>query len=202
MDNLLTLVVATIALVLLPGPNLALIVAHSLQHGSRAGLVTVCGTTAGVAAQLVLVVAGLAAVIETTAAALSWIKWLGAIYLVILGIRTWRTPAAGADVSPAAGRNAKDFLRGAVIALLNPKILLFNAAFLPQFVDAGGDIATELGVVALVYLAVLAAGDALWAVSAASARRYLLRYAGLRNKLTGGFLCGAGIGLALARRDP
>ncbi len=81
-------------LVLLPGPNVALIVANSLSFGRRLGLVTVLGTTLGVALQLALVVFGIAAIIEMAANALAWIKCAGVIYLIWLGIRTWNEKAA------------------------------------------------------------------------------------------------------------
>ena len=195
--SLATLVVATAILVAIPGPNVALIVANSLKYGFRMGVATVLGTTAGVALQLVLVVAGLATVVTLAADALGWIRWLGVAYLLHLGLRTWReTPGDLARIEAAPAM----FWRGCLIAVSNPKTLLFNAAFSPQFVGNGDAAAAQLGVVALVFLAVLLAGDILWAASASSARGVLLRYSSARNKLTGAVLATAGIGLALAHR--
>lgn len=77
MNNIILLVLATSVLVVIPGPNVALIVANSLRYGLRMGVMTVLGTTAGVAAQLALVVLGLVAIVEMAADALSWIKWAG-----------------------------------------------------------------------------------------------------------------------------
>ena len=93
MAELLALIAATVVLVLIPGPNVALIVANSLRYGTRIGIVTVLGTTCGVALQLVAVILGMAAVIETAAESLTWIRWTGVVYLVWLGIRTWCEPA-------------------------------------------------------------------------------------------------------------
>jgi len=182
---------------MLPGPNVALIVANSLKYGFRMGVHTVLGTTVGVGLQLALVVLGLAAIIEVAAEALHWIKWAGVAYLVFLGIRTWREPAGDLNKIEAAPAM---FWRGCLIAVLNPKTLLFNAAFIPQFVATGDAAASQPAVVAAVFLAVLFVGDVLWAAFASSARGVLARYAKLRNRLTGAFLTAAGIGLALSRR--
>ena len=197
MQNLVALAIATAVLVAIPGPNLALIVANSLRYGLRSGIVTVLGTTLGVALQLALVVLGMAAIIEFAANALEWIKWAGVAYLVWLGIRTWREPPV--DLEHVKARPAV-FWKGCVIAALNPKTLLFNAAFLPQFVaaDAGS---LQVVLVGAVFLGVLMVGDSLWALFADAARPLLGRASKLQNRVTGGFLVAAGVGLALARRE-
>ena len=194
--TLLTLAFATAILVSIPGPNVALIVANSLRHGVREGMVTVFGTTLGVAMQLVVVVVGMAAVVEAAASALVWIKWAGVLYLLWLGIATWRSGSAKVDEPEAA---PAVFWRGVMIAALNPKTLLFNAAFLPQFVPAG---ATPFAVLLIgaVYLSVILLGDILWALLAGSARGWLGKAARWHNRVAGGFLIAAGVGLALSRR--
>jgi len=195
MDMLVALIVATSILVIIPGPNVALIVANSLQHGFRMGAMTALGTTVGVALQLAIVVGGMAALVELAAGALTWIRWAGVIYLVWLGIRTWRKPAADLEKLTAA---PVIFLRGCMLAAVNPKTLLFNAAFIPQFVGTGS--LSQFALVSAVFLGVLFLGDLGWALFASSARKLLTRYARLRNRITGIFLTTAGIGLALARR--
>lgn len=197
MASLFALVVATAILVMIPGPNVALIVANSIRYGIRIGSVTVLGTTLGVAIQLGLVVIGMAALIAAAAEALSWIRWAGVAYLVYLGIRTWNEPAGNLrEISAAPAM----FWRGCMIAALNPKTLLFNAAFLPQFIVEDSGVTGQLMLVASVFLSVLFLGDMVWALTAVSARRLLDRYAGARNRVTGGFLVAAGVGLALSRR--
>ena len=199
MENIVALVLATVVLVAIPGPNVAIIVAKSIQQGFRAGITATLGTTTGVAAQLLLTVFGVAAIVETAASALAAIKWVGVVYLVWLGIRTWKTrgPEVSIEHPLSSGTN---FSHGFVVAVLNPKILLFNAAFLPQFVSAGGSAGYQMLVLSGVYLVVLLAGDGLWALFAASARPLLGKYSRFSRRLTGGFLVGAGIGLALSRR--
>lgn len=200
MENVVALVAATIVLILIPGPNVALIVANSLRHGLRFGLVTAMGTTVGIAVQLFIVTVGFAALVERVAGALSVIKWLGVAYLVFLGIRAWREPAPDlSGIKPQTSGNV--FWHGVLLAIINPKTLLFNAAFLPQFVGNSSNPGGQLLLLSAVFLAVIICGDALWAVFAASARRGLSRYGHLRNRVTGGFLLAAGLGLALSRRN-
>lgn len=196
MLNLAALVIATAILVVIPGPNVALIVANSLRYGLRMGIATVAGTTVGVGLQLLLVVLGLAVLVSVAADALMWVRWAGVGYLIYLGIRTWREQPE--DLSNVRAAPAM-FRRGCLIAVLNPKTLLFNAAFIPQFVGNEAT-AAQLGVVAAVFLAVLFLGDVLWAAFASAARPVLARYSSLRNRLTGAFVVAAGVGLALARR--
>lgn len=198
MTDLTTLALATAVLVMIPGPNVALIVANSLRYGLREGIVTVLGTTSGVAVQLALVVAGVAAIIEFAAQALNWVRWAGVAYLVYAGIRAWRQPAGSLE-SVAARPTV--FWRACLIAAVNPKTLLFNAAFLPQFLPAGAGT-LDLLVTVGVFLAVLLSGDLLWAGFANSAGKLLGRFGRLRNRLTGAFLVAAGAGLALSRRNP
>lgn len=199
MENLIALVLATIVLIAIPGPNVALIVANSLQHGLRIGVITSLGTTAGIGVQLLIAVSGLAALVQLVANALLWIKWAGVIYLLYLGITTWRKRAV--DLSEVrAESQSRAFWRGVMLAIVNPKTLLFNAAFLPQFVGTGPGAVGELYLVALVYLGVLLVGDALWAVFAAGARRAIAISGHLRHRVIGAFLVGASVGLALSHR--
>ena len=196
MANLIALSIATAILVMIPGPNVALIVANSIRYGFRAGATAALGVTCGNAIQLVLVVLGMAAIIQFAADALTWIRWLGVGYLVYLGIRTWNTPAddlSNVEVVPAV------FWRAVIIAAINPKTLLFIAAFLPQFVVLDTGIIGHPATVAAVFLAVLLAGDVIWAAMAGSARQLLDRIATARNRITGAFLVAAGVGLALSR---
>jgi len=197
-DNVIVLIIATAILVLIPGPNVALIVANGLRHGLKLGLITALGTTGGLALQLLLVIVGMATIIEMAASALLWIKWLGVAYLVYLGIRTWAEADGDLNEIPAQSKSGT-FWRGFALAVINPKTLLFNAAFLPQFVASGGGATGQLILLASVYLAVIVIGDALWAVFASSARRFFARFRHLRNKVTGGFMLGAAAGLALSR---
>ena len=196
MNALFALAVATAILVLIPGPNVALIVANALQYGFRAATKTVLGTTAGVGLQLILVVIGLASLVDAVADAMIWIRWAGVAYLLILAVQTWRSKPAIVDPMRAT---PPVFWRALMIAAINPKTLLFSAAFIPQFAGEGG--ADNLGPLAAVFLLVLFLGDMLWAAFATSARHWIARSAGWRNRLSGSFLALAALGLAAAHRN-
>jgi len=199
MELIAALVTATALLVAIPGPNVALIVANSLKYGFRFGVITVLGTTIGVAAQLALLIAGLAAVLSVAASAMTWIKWLGVVYLLYLAVKSWRETVD--DLSALSASTEPEsvlFWQGLGMAVLNPKTLLFNAAFLPQFLSTNASTYT-LVICAAVYLVVLFVGDCLWASIAGVARPALQRFSNLRGKLTSSIYFSAGFGLALAR---
>jgi len=196
--NVIALALSTAVLAAIPGPNVALIVANSIRHGSRSGVITVLGTTLGVALQLALVLGGFVALVGAAADALAWIKWAGAAYLIFLGVKTWNEPVV--DLAGVEGTEQPLFWRGAMLAVVNPKTLTFNAAFLPQFVDRSSDVAAQMPILAAIFLIVLSLGDCLWALAAVSARSLLMNHGRLRNRITGGFLTASGVGLALARR--
>lgn len=196
----LLLVAATAALVAIPGPNVALIVANTLAHGFRFGTLTVLGTTLGVALQLAMVVVGLAAVLHVAAGIMVWLKWAGVAYLIWLGIQAWRLGSADAmdDARPSRTPSRTLFWQGLGMAMVNPKTLLFNAAFLPQFTGPEPSV-TALVVAALIYVTVIGLGDLLWVACAQTARPAILALGRLRHRLTGAVFVGAGVGLALAR---
>jgi homoserine/homoserine lactone efflux protein len=201
LDLYLGFVAAVLVLVAMPGPNVALIVATALSRGPRAGLVTVAGTSAAMVVQLSLVVAGMAAAMTVLAGLFEWLRWIGVAYLVVLGIRAWRAPASDlATVEPPARPDRAVFLRGVLVSLANPKTLLFYGALLPQFVEPSEPAAPQLVLLAATFIVLAAAGDSLWAVLAGRSRRLLAGRGRLRNRLTGGALLGAGLGLALVRR--
>lgn len=199
-QHMLALIALTAVLVAVPGQNVALIVAGSLRYGHRYGFITVLGTTLGIGLQLTIVIAGFALLLQRTATALGWIRWLGVAYLVFAGIRTWRESVTDLN-GPQQGADKRAFLRGLVLSLVNPKTLLFNAAFLPQFVDQSAQVATQLAVLSSAFLITIAVGDSLWVAFAGMARDWIVRFGSLRNKITAGVLVGAGVGLALARRS-
>lgn len=201
LDLYLGFVAAVLVLVAIPGPNVALIVATALSRGPRAGLVTVAGTSAAMVGQLSLVVAGMAAAMTVLADIFEWLRWIGVAYLVVLGIRAWRAPASDLTrVEPSERPDRAVFLRGVLVSLANPKTLLFYGALLPQFIEPSQPAGPQLALLAATFVVVAAAGDSLWAVLAGRSRRLLAGHGRLRNRLSGGALIGAGLGLALVRR--
>jgi len=201
MDQIFTLIMLTLGLAAIPGPNVALIIANSMRYGTRYGLVTVAGTTTGIAIQLFVVVLGIGALLELVANILLWVKWLGVGYMIYLGWRAWFTPTE--DLSTIKAKREPAFVmyrRGVILACINPKTLVFNAAFLPQFIAIDGNYAGQLLMVATVFLATVTVGDAFWALFAGALRPFMLRFQSFRNRVTGAFFIAAGIGLALSDR--
>jgi threonine/homoserine/homoserine lactone efflux protein len=197
----LAFIAATSLLMAIPGPNMALIVANSVAYGTRFGLLTLAGTASAMVVQLALVTLGMAAVLGTVGAWLEWLRWAGVAYLIFLGARQWR--AAPVDLTRTAPqpRSARAiYLRGLLVSLTNPKTLLFLGAFFPQFISPEHAIAPQLAVLSVTFVVLALVLDSLWAVLAGRARGFLAARGRLRNRVSGGLLIGAGVGLALARR--
>ena len=197
----LAFILASVILIVIPGPNVALIVANSVSHGVRYGLITVAGTSCAAAVHLALTVLGASAMLSFLAASFDWLRWLGVAYLVWLGMAAWRALATDlTHVGPQA-RSARFILgRGLLVGLTNPKTLLFYGAFFPQVIVSGPDAADQLALLAVTFLVIALVLDGVWALLAGRLRSLLVTHARLRNRLTGGLLVGAGLGLALARR--
>lgn len=198
----LAFIAATVILMVIPGPNVALIVANSVAHGTRFGLLTVAATSSAVVLHLALTVAGATAVLSFLAASFDWLRWAGVAYLIYLGIAAWRAPVADFGQTKAQARSARlIFARGFLVGLTNPKTLLFYGAFFPQFIAPGPTAADQLLLLAATFLAVAIVCDSGWAILAGRLRALLVVHARLRNRITGGLLVGAGMGLAMARRS-
>ena len=192
-------VAATAALMLIPGPNVALIVANSLRFGVRGGLLTVLGTSAAMVVQLSIAALGVTALLGTLGQAFDVLRWLGVAYLVGLGVSAWRAPAEDLTRTQAVS-SGRTFGRGFLVSLTNPKTLAFYAAFLPQFLDSSAPLGRQMAILGATFVATALIIDGGWAVLAGRARGALARFGGARNRLTGAVLVGAAVGLALARR--
>jgi homoserine/homoserine lactone efflux protein len=197
----LAFVLATTVLMLIPGPNVALIVANSVAYGTRYGLLTVLGTSAAMVPQLILTAIGMTAMLAWLSQMFEWLRWIGVAYLVFLGVRQWLAePVDLTRTRPQPKSVRAIFGRGFLISLTNPKTLLFYGAFFPQFVAPDLAPAPQVALLAVSFLALAMLLDGSWALVAGRARGLLASRGRLRNRVTGGLLVGAGLGLALARR--
>ena len=195
-------VLASTILILIPGPNVSLIMANAIAHGTRYGLLTVIGTSSAIIVQLALTVLGLSATLGMLAAWFEWVRWIGVVYLLWLGVRQWRAPPVDLTRTRPQPRSVRVIaLRGFLISLTNPKTLLFYGAFFPQFLSHDAPIAPQVALLSLTFFAIAAGLDSGWALLAGRVRGVLAIRGRLRNRLSGGFLIGAGIGLALAHRE-
>lgn len=199
-DLLLAFALATTILMLIPGPNVALIVANSVAWGTRYGLLTLAGTASAMVVQLALTTLGMSAALGVLASWFEWLRWIGVVYLLWLGLRQWRAPVADLTRIAAQPRSARAIaLRGFLVSLTNPKTLLFYGAFFPQFVSLQRPVLPQMAVLSAVFLALALLLDGGWAVLAGRLRFLLAARGRLRNRLSGGMLMCAGVGLALAR---
>ncbi len=191
-------VLAASALILLPGPNVALILGTSLAHGRRIGLAVVVGTSAAMVLQLTAMGFGLATVMTQASHLFAILRWIGVAYLLVLGLGAFFGRAEALHARRAAPSLTGAFWRGFGVSLTNPKTLLFYGAFLPQFIDPRGNAELQLLVLAATFLGLAAIFDSSWALLATRLRRLLDLRPRLRNRVTGTCLIGAAAGLALA----
>lgn len=193
-------VFAVVVLMLIPGPNVALIVANSVAYGPRYGLLTVAGTSTAMVLQLSLTGLGMTEALGTLGYWFEWLRWIGAAYLVWIGVQQWRAVPVDLTRTPPQPRSARAiFGRAALVSLTNPKTLLFYGAFFPQFISPGQGVPSQVLSLSAVFLVLAISIDSLWALAAGRARRALAVRGRLRNRVSGGLLVGAGVGLALAR---
>ncbi len=195
-------VVASALLILTPGPMVAYVVGTTLSRGLRHGLVAVAGSMVASAIQLGVVAIGLAALLNTASEAFFWLKWVGAAYLVYLGVRALRQPPEDleADASTAGHSDRRTFVEAFFVNLTNPKGLLFHGAFLPLFISPASPIGPQLALLAITFLVIGGGLDSLWALTASRTRPLLARAGRWRNRVTGGVLITAAAGLALVRK--
>jgi homoserine/homoserine lactone efflux protein len=188
-------------LCLTPGPAVLLVLSQGLSRGSLASIWSGLGILAGNTFYFILSATGLGMVVAASHDLFSAVRWIGAAYLVWLGVRTFRGHASVSAVR-AAGDAGWMFVNGFILQAANPKALLFFTALLPQFIDPAGNVPAQvvvLGVTSVVVEScVLAAYGALAGQATALAARP--RFAMPTNRIAGSLLITAGVGTAAIRR--
>lgn len=171
---------ASILLTLAPGPDILYLLTKSLSDGARAGIILACGLVSGIVFHTTLVMLGVATLIKSSATALLLLKVFGAAYLLFLAWGAFKSARAGKKISLARSSakipSAALYKRGVLMNVLNPKVLLFFLAFLPQFVNLSSDTAS----LTILFLGVTFAAQALTifsavAIFAGHVRTFLLR---------------------------
>ncbi|MFL6833850.1 MAG: LysE family translocator [Xanthobacteraceae bacterium] len=192
--------VITTVLIITPGPIVTLVIATGAREGMRAALTTVVGTTLGNALLLAAIAFGLSWVVRNAATLFEILRWIGAAYLIWLGIQAWRH--AGETGAASLPRGHVHVWRGFAVALSNPKTIAFFTAFLPQFVDSGLPVEPQLALMCTVSVVLAAITDSGWAVAAGLGRAWFMQSwrAKLLGRLSGVALIGGGVWLSLARR--
>lgn len=203
LETLALFVATCVLLALTPGPNMSLIVASTLAGGLRSGLVTLAGTGTGLALLTAIATAGMSSVMVLMSEWFDVIRFAGAAYLFVLGLlalRSWWWRRADAAPPPPVS-NGASYLNGLLIALSNPKVLLFLGAFFPQFVDPQRDPTLQLAILGTIFVATLLATDVCYTVAIARARRSLgRRTLSHMDAAAGGLMMAGGLFLLAARR--
>ena len=198
--------VAAITLLVIPGPAVLYIVTRSVDQGRAAGLASVCGVHVGTLLHVAAAALGLSALLVSSATAYDTVRWLGAAYLVWLGVR--RLLARDEDVPAAADLDARRpglgriFAQGVVVNVLNPKTALFFFAFLPQFVDTSrGSVPFQVVVLGAAFVLLGLLSDGAYALLASTGAGWLRRrptVARASRLVSGGVLISLGVTTALA----
>jgi threonine/homoserine/homoserine lactone efflux protein len=192
---------AALALLAIPGPAVLYIVVQSAEQGRRVGLASVAGVHLGTLVHVAAAAVGLSALILASEVAFNVVKYAGAAYLVVLGIRRLLHRDRDTAVARLQGPFRQAFLRGAIVNVLNPKTALFFLAFLPQFVDASrGRVWSQVIVFGFVFVGLGAITDSLYALAAGSVAGALRRKRTLLRYGSGAVFIGLGAVAALAKR--
>ncbi|WP_026783895.1 LysE family translocator [Pleomorphomonas koreensis] len=196
----LAFVAASAILLAIPGPTVLLVISYALSHGKRAGMATVAGVALGDFTAMTASMLGLGALLATSAALFAVLKWVGAAYLIYLGIRLWRAPvtrheAAEGTGSPAGERPLRIFLHAYVVTALNPKSIIFFVAFLPQFLNHAEPLMVQMAVFEATFLGLAATNATVYGLLAAMARKTIRkpRVQRLVNRTGGSLMIGAGL---------
>jgi threonine/homoserine/homoserine lactone efflux protein len=202
-ETLWLFAIASAALVAIPGPAVLYIVTRGVAHGRRGAILSMLGIEAGNFVQVLAATAGLAAVVASSATAFSIVKYAGAAYLVVLGIRALREGGAVlSGVDPTARSDRRLFSEGLLVGTLNPKLAIFLLAFLPQFIDpAAGPVWLQTLVLGSVFNLIAMAGDTLFALAAGTAGarvRARLGSPGVLMRAAGVVYIALGVSAALA----
>ena len=155
----LAYVLACILITIIPGPTVTLIIANSLTHGTRAGLLNVAGTQLGLAVMLGVLLVGLSSIIATMGWWFDWVRVAGAVYLVWLGWKLLRANAGFGTIGRTPAPRGGFFLQGLLVLMSNPKALLWFGAFIPQFVDPSGNYVGQIVLLGATAMATAAITD-------------------------------------------
>ncbi|MGQ7247062.1 LysE family translocator [Halomonas sp. V046] len=204
----MTFLSAAVLLNLSPGPDMAFVLGQTARHGPRGGFAAMFGVWSGAGLHVLMAALGLSAVLATSALAFSIVKWVGAAYLVWMGLQALfarsTSDASGEPSKPAVLRRGEVYRQGILISLLNPKVAIFFLAFLPQFVVEGaGAVSLQLAFHGFLIIAVAAVIEpplVLAGARLAKAFRGNARIGGWLERGLGALFVALGVRLALSGR--
>ncbi len=202
-SSLILFIGAALLLLVIPGPAVFYILGRSIGQGRSAGFVSALGISVGSLVHTAAAAVGLSALLMSSALAFGIVKYLGAAYLIYLGVQKLRREESMelSDGAPRV-RLRRIFAQGIVVNVLNPKAALFFFAFLPQFVDASrGHVAGQILFLGILFAALGLLSDSLWALSAGSVAHWLrgnARWMRTQRYVSGGMLISLGVATAFA----
>jgi threonine/homoserine/homoserine lactone efflux protein len=203
-ETWLAFTAATAVLLVMPGPTILLVASYALGRGMRAALPMAVGVALGDFTAMTLSMLGLGALLATSALLFTALKWLGAAYLIWLGIRLWRAgDALHAMPTDEAAAPSRMLGHAWIVTALNPKSITFFVAFLPQFIDPHGDFWSQMLVFEATFVTLAFLNAAAYAVVASRTRRFVRspRAVGIFNRIGGSLLIGAGLATATMRNS-
>jgi len=188
-----------------PGPNMLLVMSSSARHGLRQSLPAMAGCMTALMLMMGISAAGLGALLQAFPAVFDVLRWIGAAYLIYLGIKSWQAPVAAAqeDMPPVTAASASAlFRRGFLVAASNPKAILFAAAFLPQFITPSAARLPQFAILVVTFAFIEGGWYLAYAAGGKRIAHYLKRASTLRlfNRLTGGAFVGFGALMAALRQ--
>jgi len=205
LETWLAFVAASSVLLVIPGPTITLVISYALTHGKRSAWATVPGVALGDFTALALSLAGLGALLAASALAFTALKWIGAAYLVYLGIKLWRAPVAeiAVGVAPPAVSNRAVMIHTYAVTALNPKGIMFFLAFLPQFLRGDAPAAPQILILGVTFLVLATVNAAFYALLAGQLQGWLRGVAARRalNRVSGATLIALGGAMAVAKRS-
>jgi threonine/homoserine/homoserine lactone efflux protein len=198
-------ILAAAIVLVIPGPTIILVISHSASKGRRAVLPLVAGVTLGDFTAMTLSLLGLGAILSASADLFSILKWIGAIYIIYLGVKLWRSTGPPPAMRRAAitTTHRRLFTHAYIVTSLNPKSIVFFVAFLPQFINHTAPIAYQLILLGLTFLILAAVNAALYGLFAGHLGDVLQNPDAQRwfNRCGGSALIGTGIFTAAFERS-
>lgn len=193
------------ALIIAPGPDMLYVITRGMTHGKKAGMLSAIGVICGILVHTTAAALGLTLIFQTSATAFLIVKYLGAFYLMYLGIKSWREKNIFNLQTSSPVSSHRLFWQGVLSNVLNPKIAIFFLAFLPQFVDKGSSQVTlQLIVLGLTFATLGLVFLLTVGYSSGTIGRWITRrpqYAEFLGRVSGGILIGLGVRLALTERQ-
>ncbi len=196
----LTFIFISAGLIVIPGPNVLVIVSTSIAHGRKRGLQTVAGTSCAMAVQLLIAALGTGYLVTLLSSGFIWLKWLGVTYLVYLGCKHW---LAIGGTKPRDISATGSFQRGFWVSLTNPKTILFFSAFLPQFASPATAFMPQIILLSITFWLLAILFDSAYACLSHTAAALLKmdRLEVYQNGVVGALYMGAGTALALTNKS-